>query len=114
MTPPPTHSERGLNPTAHALTLFRCLPNGQGRSYTATTFPQDPWAGCEHTIRTAYKLGYVDPSDSERYILGDGYGVLDVLDANGDIVQDFMVRTADAFQWLKRRLDLRVETTDGD
>lgn len=102
---------RGLDPAAHALTLFRVLPNGEGRAYTATTFPKDPWEGCEHTIRTARFLGYI-ADEGERYILGDGYGVLDVLDENGDIVQDFMVKTADGFQWLKRRLDLRVEADD--
>lgn len=41
----------------------------------------------------------------------DGYGVLDVLDEDDDIVQDFTVTTSQAFQQLKRRLGLRVEWT---
>jgi hypothetical protein len=95
-----------IHPSAHALTLFRVLNNGAGRAYTAVTFPQDPWQGCERTIRMGKAVGWVkDPTD-------DAYGVLDVLNEDGDIVQDFSVPTARAFQCLKRRLDLRVEMTD--
>lgn len=93
-----------LVPSAHALTLFRGLPNGEGRAYTATTFPRDPWQGCERTIRTAMRVGRL----TER-VTAASYGVLDVLDQEGDIVQDYGVPDSISFSWLKRRLDLRVE-----
>jgi hypothetical protein len=53
-----------IHPEAHALTLFRALANGTGRAYTAVTFPQDPWQGCERTIRMGRAVGWVkDPGD---------------------------------------------------
>jgi hypothetical protein len=88
---------------AHALTLFRILPSGEGRTYTMVTFSRDPLRGCERTIRMGLKVGWLAAASA------DGYGVLDVLDADADIVQDFTVTTSQAFQQLKRRLDLRVE-----
>ena len=84
------------------MSAFRVLPNGDGRSYTATTFPRDPYAGCERFIRTCRVLGYIVPD-------GSHYAVLDVLDDTGDIVQDFLIRDADAFRYIKRKLGLRVE-----
>lgn len=95
-----------IHPEAHALTMFRALADGRGRQYTAVTFPHDPWQGCERTIRIAKAFGWVsEPTPN-------AYGVLDVLNENGDIVQDFSVPTARAFQSLKRKLDLRVDFTD--
>jgi hypothetical protein len=93
-----------LHPAAHALSAFRVLPNEQTRQYSATTFPQNPWAGCERTIRMARAVGWIggDPKDC--------YAVLDVLDVNGDIIQDFPVPTSKAFAQLKKRLNLVVES----
>jgi hypothetical protein len=88
--------------SARALTAFRVLPNGEGRQYSATTFPRDPWQGCERMIRTGFKLGFLLEGN-------DGYAVLDVLDEDGDIVQDFTIRDARAFQYFKRKLHWRVE-----
>jgi hypothetical protein len=95
-------------PDAVALTLFRILPSGDGREYSATTFPKDPWGGCERMIRTAVAVGRLKAPQAE------GYGVLDVLNANGDIVEDFTVPDSISFQWLKRKLHLDVVFTDGD
>jgi hypothetical protein len=89
-----------LSREAHALTVFRVLKNGEGRAYTATTFPADPFAGCARFLRLA-RFWLTDDAD--------GYGVLDVLNANGDIVQDFTIKDAAGFQQIKRRLHLRVE-----
>lgn len=94
---------------AHALTIFRGLSNGDGRVYTATTFPKDPWAGCEHFIRMCRAVGWV--TDEK-----DGYGVLDVLNQDGDIVQEFMIPDALAFRQIKSRLHIAVAreaTVDG-
>lgn len=93
-----------LHPRAHALGAFRVLPNGEGRHYSATTFPADPWGGCARMIRMARAIGCLGS--------GDSYAVIDVFDAEGSIVQDFSVPTAGAFHWWKRKLNLTVETPE--
>jgi hypothetical protein len=92
-----------VNVNAHALSGFRVLPNGDSRQYTATTFPRSPYKGCEQIIRMATAFGYL-AADGERY-----YAVLDVLDEDGDIVQDFRIRDATAFRWFYRKLHWRIE-----
>ena len=88
-----------------ALTLFRCLPNGEGRNYTATTFPADPWRGCSRFVRMCQAVGWVRESTAGD----DCYGVLDALDQDGSIVQDWSVPTAAAFRGIKKKLSLCVE-----
>ena len=100
-----------VDPRAHALTAFRALPDGRGQQYTATTFPKNPWQGCEHMIRMARHVGYVKPSCTKRC---DCYAVLDVLEMGGDIVQDFCIPNARAFRWWYRMLKLRVDAGDGE
>jgi hypothetical protein len=93
---------------AHALTLFRALQNGEGRRYSATTFPNDPYRGCERTIRMARAVGWI-ADESE-----DTYGVLDVLDTNGDIVADYAIPNSHAFAALKKKLGLVVEPAEDE
>jgi hypothetical protein len=95
----------GVHEKAHALTGIRILKNGSMRQYSAATFPADPWRGCEHTIRTGMTLGFLRPSSS-----APSAGVLDVLDEEGDIVQDFDITTPNAIKWIKRRLGWVVES----
>jgi hypothetical protein len=90
----------GLLPGAHAITAFRALPNGAGRQYTGTTWLNDPWGGVEHAVRTGHKLGFLKASSADQ---GSGYAVLDVLDQAGEVIQDFEITTARAFQWMKKR-----------
>jgi hypothetical protein len=97
-----------IHPEAHALSAFRVLPDGSGRAYTATWFPKDPRGGCEHFLRTCRAVGWIRPSSE------DGYAVLDVLDEDGDIIEDYTIVSAKAFQQIKRRLRLAVESTDGE
>ena len=96
-----------LDPRAVALTAFRILPNGEGRQYTATTFPKGPWQGCERMIRMARYVGFVSGPGSH-----DGYAILDVLSEDGDVIQDFTITSARGFQWLKRKLHWQVERED--
>jgi hypothetical protein len=91
-----------LHPAAHALTLFRVLPNGEGRCYTATTFPRSPLAGCERLVGMARKVGWIADCD-------DSYGLLEVLDENGDILADYDIPNARAFSALKKKLNIVVE-----
>ena len=99
-----------LDERAVALTAFRAMPDGSGREYTATTFPQDPWQGCEQMIRMARACGFVPRIDCEGQC--DCYAVLDVLDEDGDIIQNFCIRSAQAFRWFYRMLKLRVVRED--
>lgn len=99
-----------LDPRAVALTVFRALPDGTGREYTATTFPQNPWLGCNHMIRMAKPCGFIARCAGQC----DCYAVLDVLDEPGDVIQDFCIRTAQAFRWFYRKLDLRVVPEEDD
>jgi hypothetical protein len=87
---------------AHGLTLFRILPNGEGRTYTATTFPLAPYQGCERMVRMARSVGWIAESD-------DSYGLLEVLDENGDILADYDIPTARAFAALKKKLNVVIE-----
>ena len=93
---------------AVALTAFRQLPDGRGRQYTAATFPAHPYQGCEHMIRMARAVGFVTDSAHGAYV------ALDVLDADGDLIQTFGIPTSIAFHWWQRKLHWQVESTDGD
>jgi hypothetical protein len=94
---------------AHALTIFRVLANGEGRNYTATTFPGDPYKGCERFVRMCFAVGWIKDESS----VPEPYGVLDVLDKDWNIIFDYAIPTARAFQGIKRKLSLTVERDDG-
>ncbi|RGC68447.1 hypothetical protein C5N14_13755 [Micromonospora sp. MW-13] len=93
-----------LHPDATGLTLFRALPNGTGRAYSEVEFTRGR-AGVEHFLRQLRAFGYVRNSSADPE---SGYGVLDVLNAAGDIVQDYEVPTARAHAYIKRKLRLTV------
>lgn len=90
--------------TAVALTAIRGLPDGSMRQYSATEFRRG-WSGVDHFIRTLKAVGYIEPGDTRP-----SYAVLDVLDAEGDIVADYNIPTSTAFRFIKRKLGLVVET----
>lgn len=96
----------GVPAEAHALTLFRILPNGEGRRYSATTFPNGPYQGCERTVRMARAVGWIAEDG------GESYGLLEVIDANGDILADFDIPTARAFAQVKKHLNIVVEEVE--
>ena len=90
-----------LHANAAALSAFRILPDGQGRAYSISEASSGRVA-IERSLRIASTLGYVAAAGQESY------AVLDVLDDQDDIVQDFAIPTARAFRWWKRQLNLRV------
>jgi hypothetical protein len=93
---------------ATGLSAIRALPpNGAMRQYSAVEFDRG-WAGVEHFIRTLRAVGYIKPSSA-----APSYAVLDVLDTDGDIIFDYDIPTAVAFRFIKRKLQLRVESEDG-
>lgn len=92
------------HPPADAVGLgaIRILKNGTMRQYSAVEFNRG-WNGVEHFVRTLRVLGYVKPSSSER-----SAGVLDVINADGDIIGDYDIPTAAALRYIKRKLKLTV------
>lgn len=94
-----------LHPDAVGFTLFRILPNGDGRAYTAVEFERG-WPGAEHFLRQLRACGYVRNSSEG----GDGWHVLDVINTDGDIIQDYAVPPAPsrAMHYITRKLKLRV------
>lgn len=84
---------KAVEERAVALTAFRSLPDGRGGQYT---FPANPYQGCEHMIRMARAVGFVTDSAA------GAYAALDVLGADGDLIQTFGIPTTIAFHWFKR------------
>lgn len=94
-----------LRPPADAvgLSAIRLTRDGGMVQYGGVEFTCG-WSGVERFIRTLRAVGYVKPTSKEP-----SYAVLDVLDAEGDIIGDYSVPTAAAFRFIYRKLKLRVE-----
>lgn len=97
-----THGD-GLTPPlddrAFALRPVRFTETDDGgeiRHYEAITFPQNPRGGCGMWLRRC--LGQLRDEGSNLLI--------DVLDENGDIIQDYPI-TRDGFEYLRRSLKFR-------
>lgn len=93
---------------ATGLTAIRILANGTMRQYSGVEFDHG-YVGVERFIRRLAAFGYIKPSSSAK-----SYGVLDVLDKDGDIIADYDIPTANAFAYMKRKLNLTVERHDED
>lgn len=97
---------RPLHEAATGFKLFRGA-NGDPRDYTAVEFTNG-WAGANRFLNQLRICGYVrNPSSTTS-----GYGVLDVLNGDGDIVADYDVPTSHGFAFIKRKLGLVVDATD--
>lgn len=88
-----------LNKNAIALRPVRIVGD-EFRFYEAVTFPENPWQGCELYLRRCGAFGHLVSTN-------DAYAVVDVLDVNSDIVQDFGV-TRGGFNYLREKLKFRV------
>lgn len=95
-----------LHPAATGFKLFRALPDGSARDYTGVEFVHG-WTGANAFRHRCAAIGYIRNSSTEH-----SYGVLDVLNAAGDIVQDYDIPTARAFAYIKRKLRITVERTE--
>lgn len=92
-----------LHPDAVGYSAFRCLKSGAGRAYSSVEFTSG-WADADHFLRQLRAVGYVRASTKDA----DGYAVLDVLDAAGDVIQDYDIPHQRAFAYIKRKLRLVV------
>jgi hypothetical protein len=91
----------GLWPAAFALRPVRMMvKQNRFRFYSAITFPNGPWKGCELYLRRCKAFGY---------LTDDGTGLtIDVLDEAGNILQGFSV-TRTGFDYLRQKLKFIVE-----
>jgi len=96
-----------LHPDATGYSAFRGLPDGSGRQYTGVVFDYGR-QGAAYWLRRFAKLGMVRDGSTDT----TGYAVLDVLNGDGDIIQDYDIPTAQAWRYIKRMLQLRVDTYD--
>jgi hypothetical protein len=97
-----------LPPGTAGFTVFRSLPDGRGRQYSAAQFTQGT-AGAEWFLRQLRACGLVRmPSSAPSYAL------LDAIDADGEVLETFDLPTRQAFAFAYRKLGLRVAYTDGD
>lgn len=87
-----------LSPAAHALRPVR-MRGDEAVNYSATTFPQDPLGGCRLTLRRLEAFGYLAGAPGDH--LGNLW--VDVLDAEGDILQEWPI-TRRGFEYLRRTL----------
>lgn len=86
---------------AFALRPIRVLKNGRMRVYEAVTFPEAE-GGPGNAIHMYLQRGMMgEPGQTESDL------VVDILNENGDIIQDFLV-TKTTFRYLQRTLKFRV------
>lgn len=98
-----------LHPDVVGFSAFRVfVSKGEqvGRWYSAARF-RDGNKAANRALRMYQKVGWVPTEDTPRIEMP--YAVLDVLNEEGDILQDFPIVNAQAFQQIKRRLGLVVE-----
>ena len=85
--------------------LHRNKKDAELRLYTAITFSVDPWNGCKISLWRCFLFGRPDPEESDVLI--------DVLNNDGDIIQDFAITIA-GFEYLRRTLKFVVASEEPD
>jgi len=90
-----------LHQDAVALRVVRVFKTGEGfRYYEATTFPDNPRQGCALYLRRCEAFGFL--------VSNDALIVVDGLNADGDIIQDFPL-TRPGLRYLQRELGFKVD-----
>lgn len=92
---------------AHALRPMR-IEGVEAIHYEATTYPANPYRGCETQIRRMECFGMLTKRDSGPL---QGRWFLDVLDADGDILDTLEVNDK-GVRYMRRTLYSRRESTD--
>lgn len=95
-----------LPKTAHALRPMRIDRNEDPVHYEATTFPRDPYKGCALQIRRMECFGHLTRRDGPL----QGAWFLDVLDADGDILDTLEVNAC-GVKYMRRTLYMTREDT---
>ena len=95
-----------LPKTAHALRPMRIDRDESPAHYEATTFPRDPYKGCELQIRRMECFGMLTKRDGAL----QGSWFLDVLDVQGDILDTLEVN-ASGVKYMRRTMFFKREDT---
>lgn len=85
--------------SAHALRPVRIVKE-ELVNYSGTTFPNNPYAGCEMMLRRCEAFGHVWPLPEDQS-LPDLF--IDVLDAQGDILLEVPI-SKKGFEYLRSKL----------
>lgn len=100
---------RPLPPETVGFTAFRSLPDDRGRQYSGVEFTRGR-AGADQFFRALVSCGLVaDLPEGAR-----AYALLDAINADGDTVETYDLPTRRAFDFVYRKLQLRVVYTDGE
>lgn len=91
-----------LNKDAHAIRVVRAVGDSL-RMYTPLTGKDDPFRFCYVSLNQALIL--------HRQPVTNGYAVVDVLNRDGDIIQDIVI-TRNQYRALKMRLKFEWENRD--
>lgn len=95
-----------MAPQAHALRPMRIGANDEAVHYEARTFGPSPFGGCELIVRRMECFGLIaKPADGAL----QGEWFLDVLDAQGDILDTYEVRPGGVAH-MRRVLGLKAES----
>ena len=97
---------QSLQKSAHALRPMRIDRDESPVHYTATTFPLNPYNGCELLVRRMECFGYLNRREGHL----QGRWFLDVLDADGDILDTLEVNQR-GVGYLRSVLRFRREDT---
>lgn len=90
-----------LDPAAFALRPVRTsVRENKFRFYSAITFPNGSWNGCELYLRRCKAFGYLKDDGSNP--------VIDVLNQASDIIQELCITRA-GFEYLRQQLKFVVE-----
>lgn len=93
-----------VKPSATTLGAFRCCPHDCGMAYRGKLEGEGPEA-VTALVKAAARTGNIDTADGRP-----SAGTLDVLDAEGDIIQDYSIPTEDA--WWAAAAELVLTATD--
>lgn len=93
-----------LSKTARALRPMRIDRQENPIHYEATTFPNDPYAGCELLVRRMECFGMLTKRDGAL----QGSWFLDVLDEEGDILDTLEV-VGNGVKYMRRTLYFKRE-----
>jgi len=92
-----------VDPKAFALRAVRVdIKNNRFINYEGTTFPKNPQSGWSLMVRRMAAFGF---------IVKESDFVLDVLDEEGDIIQDFSI-SREGFEYLRSKLKFRREHSE--
>lgn len=95
-----------ISKDAHALRPMRIGRDEIPIHYEATTFPKDPYVGCELLIRRMEVFGMLARRDGRL----KGAWFLDVLDSDGDILDTLEVNGA-GVKYMRRTLRMKRESS---